>query len=114
MDSVVISEDSLEHAEHGTQNGTQYPAFHPSNAATGQLLLLLHTGLAYLRNRYFMFSLQFHQANQDIIEHQKTAQSEKFDTVNKSVKGMTNTVRSHCNHVDLCLCLTYQPELFSG
>lgn len=83
-------------------NGTQYPAFHPSNAATGQLLLLLHTGLAYLRNRYFMFSLQFQQANQDIIEHQKTAQSEKFNTVNKSVKGMTNTVRSHCNHPKIC------------
>ena len=30
MDSVAISEDSLEHSEHGTQNATQCPAWFPS------------------------------------------------------------------------------------
>ena len=66
MDSVAISEDSLEHAEHGTQNATQCPAFHPgssSDAATWQLLLRLLTGLAHLRHRYVVFSLQFQLAN---------------------------------------------------
>ena len=81
MDSVAISEDSLEHSEHGTQNATQCPGFHPgssSDATTWQLLLRLHTGLAHLRHRCFVFSLEFQQANRDIIEHQKTAPSDKL------------------------------------
>ena len=86
----------------GPLTTTQCPAFHPgssSDAATWQLLLRLHTGLAHLRHRYFVSSYSHNKPTETPLNIRK-----------QHCPTSCNTVRLYHNHVDLYPCQINQPE----